>query len=711
MPNPIRRVVDFWLEEFRTAASWQTGRRHLAARVLVTWAIEIVGLVALARIVPGLVIRDLASAAAAVVILSLINALVRPILIYLTLPFTVLSFGLLTFALNALMLLAADRLVAGIEVRGPIPAILGGIGLAAVNTIVAGLLALDEEESFYRNVVKRLARRSSGAIVSETPGVVIIQIDGLSAGVLRQAIRTGVVPNISRWIRTGSHRLVGWECGLPSGTSASQAGILYGRVDDIPAFRWYEKDQRRLLVSNRPADAAEIEHRLSDGKGLLAGGSSVGNLFSGDAARAVLTMSSIASVPAGIRQRSRDFFYFLVNPYSVARAFLHMIGEIVIELFEARRQRLRDVQPRVSRRFPFPLLRAVSCILMRDLSVSLLIEDMYRGVPTTYADFVGYDEVAHHAGPERPESIRVLEELDQEIGALARAAAGAPRPYHFVLLSDHGQTQGATFLQRYGITLEDLVSGLAGGAEVETLVGSTESWGHVNAVVSELVAGQGVGSRAVRRSVQRQIRDGYVELGARAPSRRPSVADRPPDGAPEVVVAASGNLGLVYFNASPERLTLERITDLYPYLVEGLVGHPGIGFVLVRSAAHGPLVIGARGVRYLADDRVEGRDPLARFGRHAADHVRRLDGYRNVGDLVINSRYDHATDEVAAFEELVGSHGGLGGPQTQPFLLFPTEWDTEDPEIVGPVELHAVLRRWVESAAVVRDDEPAAASA
>jgi hypothetical protein len=560
-------------------------------------------------------------------------------------------------------------------------------------------------------VVKRLARRSAGAIVTDTPGVVIIQIDGLSAGVLRQAIRTGVVPNIARWIRTGTHRLVGWESGLPSGTSASQAGILHGRVDDIPAFRWYEKENGRLLVSNRPADAAEIERRLSDGAGLLAaGGSSVGNLFSGDAPRSVLTMSSIADVSAGIRRRSRDFFYYLLNPYSVARGFFHMIGEIVIELFEARRQRLRDVQPRVARSFPFPFLRAVSCILLRDITVSLLIEDMYRGTTCTFADFVGYDEVAHHAGPERPESIRVLEEIDQEIGSLERAARGAPRPYRFVILSDHGQTQGATFRQRYGLTLEELVSALAGGATVEAITGSTEGWGHLNAVVSELVAGEGLGSRAVRRTVRKRIRDGYVEFGG----QRPRGSEPADAGLPEVVVCASGNLGLVYFNSSPERMSLEAINELHPKLISDLVSHPGIGFLLVRSERHGPLVIGARGVRHLGNDKVEGRDPLIRLGKHAADHLRQLDQFPHVGDLVLNSLYDHATDEVAAFEELVGSHGGLGGPQTQPFLLFPTEWDTEDPEIVGPVELHAVLRRWVERAAVAPDrqrEDGAAAAA
>ncbi len=142
----------------------------------------------------------------------------------------------------------------GIEVQGPLAAILGGIGLAAINTIVAAFLALDEEESFYRNVVKRLARRSAGAIVSNTPGVVIIQIDGLSAGVLRQAIRTGLVPNIARWVRTGSHRLVGWESGLPSGTSASQAGILHGRRrrhPGLPLVREGERSAPRLEPARR----------------------------------------------------------------------------------------------------------------------------------------------------------------------------------------------------------------------------------------------------------------------------------------------------------------------------------------------------------------------------------------------------------------------------------------------------------------------------
>ena len=54
-------------------------------------------------------------------------------------------------------------------------------------------------------------------------------------------------------------------------TSASQAGILFGNNDDIPAFRWYDKATKSLFVSNRAADAEQLEQRLiaAGHKGLL----------------------------------------------------------------------------------------------------------------------------------------------------------------------------------------------------------------------------------------------------------------------------------------------------------------------------------------------------------------------------------------------------------------------------------------------------------
>jgi len=169
---------------------------------------------------------------------------------------------------------------------------------------------------------------------------------------------------------------------------------------------------------------------------------------------------------------------------------------------------------------------------------------------------------------------------------------------------------------------------------------------------------------------------------------------------PQLVVCASGNLGLIYVTSRAGRVSLERIEAAYPDLVDGLRREPGIGFVLAHSERTGPLVLGRAGRRYLAEDHVgaavEGEDPLASFGPHAAAALRRLDSFPHCGDLAVNSLLDPITDGVASFEELAGSHGGLGGPQTAPFLIFPAEWELPAGRIEGAPAVHAVLRRWLE---------------
>ena len=106
-------------------------------------------------------------------------------------------------------------------------------------------------------------------------------------------------------------------------------------------------------------------------------------------------------------------------------------------------------------------------------------------------------------------------------------------------------------------------------------------------------------------------------------------------------------------------------------------------------------MLGPRGRRYLDDGRVEGEDPLAPFGPNAADHVRRTDGFPHCPDIVVNSTYWADLDEVAAFEELVGSHGGLGGAQAHPFVLHPADLELPDEELVGAEAVHRLFRGWL----------------
>ncbi|GHJ42872.1 membrane protein [Catellatospora sp. TT07R-123] len=524
----------------------------------------------------------------------------------------------------------------------------------------------------------RHSRRQAAATTA--PGVVMIQIDGLSAPLARWAIQAGNLPTLTRWIRSGSHTLREWHACLPATTPASQAGLLHGASGHVPAFRWLEKETGRLVVTNHPRDAEYVERGFSDGRGLLAdGGVSLSNVFSGDAPISLLTMST-ADRKGTRRGPSRQVSTYLVDPFGLTRSLVLTVGEMVKEVFQARRQRVRGIEPRVHRPASYVALRGVTNVLLRDLNLNLVAEHMMRGAPAVYCDFVDYDEIAHHAGPTRAESLASLDGIDWVLGTLEQLAAGAARPYHFVVLSDHGQSQGATFRQRYGTTLEALVRRLmsADGGDVVT-EHDGEQWGRVRTLLAEVSGEQ----QAVGRLT-----------GAVLDARDRPDATRPPQS-DDLVVVASGNLGMVYLPGERRRLTLEEIESRHPRLLTGLVTHPGVGFALVRSRAGGPVVLGRDGVHHLADGRIDGTDPLAGFGPHAAADLRRHDTLPHVGDIVLNSLLDASTGEVAAFEELVGCHGGLGGWQTRPVLIHPAGWSAPGP-LVGADAVHGQLVRWLE---------------
>jgi hypothetical protein len=199
----------------------------------------------------------------------------------------------------------------------------------------------------------------------------------------------------------------------------------------------------------------------------------------------------------------------------------------------------------------------------------------------------------------------------------------------------------------------------------------------------------------MRTATRSRTTNGIVELGPNA-IRRTNRRNPTPSTEPvEIVVMASGCLGLIYFPRRPGRLTLEEIEQAYPELIPALRTHPGIGFLLIHSNRRGAVVLGGRGANYLDEGTVEGEDPLAPFGETATRHVRRTDGFSHTADIMVNSAYDAQSEEVYAFEELVGSHGGMGGPQSLPFILVPRDWAVPDQPIIGAESVHKWMRRWL----------------
>ncbi len=688
--RPIRQLVDFYRLQGEILWKWRPGRRALLRRMLVAFVISFIALTLTVALIPGLKVDTWTTMALAVVAFALINALVRPVILFLLASISTIAVIIATFVFQILVFYLVEWLLPGFSVERVVAALGGSIVFAVFNTILSAIFAVDQDESFYGVLVAQLAHRRSDRIVTDKPGVVIVQIDGLAHPILAHQLRAGRVPFIAKWIRSGAMRLDRWTALLPSQTSASQAGILHGNNSFIPAFRWWEKEQQRMLVSNHPEDAAEIVRRASDGEGLLSNdGASVGNLVSGDAVRSYITMATIKDKDQGLGQ-SRAWYSFFLSPDMYLRTFVLTIGEVIKEYYQARRAHRRGVEPSMHRGMPYPVARAATNVALRSLGTALVMEEMYRGTPVIYIDYTDYDEIAHHSGPERAETLDALDGVDATIQSLARAAEDTPRPYQFILLSDHGQSLGSTFLQRYGKSLKDVISDLMGGVSVADGTGSVEQWGVLNAALTEAAQAQGTTAALTRAAFRSRTEDGTIDM-VPTEERAEESSD---DGPPELVVCASGNLALIYFPRLEGRASVETIESHWPGLVETLARHDGIGLLMVRSEAHGSIVLGRDGLHYLATDKVEGVDPIAAFGEHAIDGLRRVDGMDHCGDIVAISMLDPETDEVAAFEELIGSHGGLGGFQTRPFIMHPADWTIDEP-IVGAEAVYRQIRRWL----------------
>jgi uncharacterized membrane protein YvlD (DUF360 family) len=656
-------VSDLRSVSYGQEAAWEPVVPRLRiGRLLLAWVVGAASLALAAWLVPGVELAGAAAALVVVLVIGLVNGVLPPLLAALRLPFTlVLGFLLVLFADAAALRIAADALPDDIRVDSFGVALLAALVMAVANTVLQVVLGTNDDDEYTLRVTRRVARRLGAVEATDAAGIVFLEIDGLALPVLRRALSDGSAPTMASWIADYGYRLAEWETDLSSQTGASQAALLLGSNDDITAFRWVEKESGRLVECSSPADCAEIERRHSTGDGLLAnGGASRGNLLSGDADETILTVSRTDAE----KRANPGYRAFLANGFNVTRALVLFVWEIVLELIAAARARRRDVRPRGHRGGIYPLMRAAMCVLVRDLVVFGVLTDMMRGRPAVYATFASYDEVAHHSGLERADTLEALRKLDQQFGRIERARRYAPRPYEIVVLSDHGQTQGATFLQRNGYALEDLVERSLANGGVAAVAGGDEQATAVGLAVDE------------------------------ATGRKRGKPDRRDVSGRQAVVLGSGNLGLVYLMEESRRLTLEEIDRRHPQLIPALRDHPDVGWLLVRSERDGAVVLGGRGTRQLDHDRVDGEDPLMHFSPNAASHLARTDGFAHVPDILVGSFYDPDLQEGCAFEELISFHGGLGGPQTQPFILHPERLRLPDEPLVGGAAVHAVLKDW-----------------
>jgi uncharacterized membrane protein YvlD (DUF360 family) len=239
----MRSLRDFYSTQARILWEWRGGRRAMVKRLVITLLVSTVSLLATAGLLPGIAVGRALDAVVAVVLMTLFNALIRPVLLAVVAARSLILLGTLVLVLQVVTFLVIAPLAGGVTVDGFVSALVGSFVYAAINTALTALLGIDRDGSYFGLLVSSLMARSAVA-PSDKPGLVIIQIDGLAHPILAARVRAGSVNVLGSWLRSGTHKLSRWEALLPSMTSASQAGILHGTNEGIPAFRWYERDRQ-----------------------------------------------------------------------------------------------------------------------------------------------------------------------------------------------------------------------------------------------------------------------------------------------------------------------------------------------------------------------------------------------------------------------------------------------------------------------------------
>lgn len=645
-------------------------------RTIAQFLLTAVGIYLISLLTPDLHFSNFLSAMIFTLISAFLTSVLWPLIVRRMERFLVTTFGLGSFLISASILWLESLLIPGVTISGwgwiTVPVV-----MAVVSTVVTTILNIDDDDLYASTVysyMKNKTKKTEAKDQNREPGFIFLEIDGLSETVLKAAMEKGRMPFLSDLVKKGAYKIKPWETDLSSQTGASQAGILHGCNKDIPAFRWVEKsDNNKIVASNGIGDAPKIQERISNGNGLLSdNGGAIANLFTGDSKDNIFVYSVITN----IRQLySESWTAFYTRPFNLARVLVLCLAEIFLEMRSRYRQWKQNIQPRLQHRgLTYYVARAGANVFLREISTYIVIGDIIVGDKNAvYTTYFGYDEVAHHCGVADDESFYTLEKLDHRISRIFAARKYGKRPYDICILSDHGQTNGATFKQRYGLSLDKLV---------KTFLPEQENIYH------ELDSNQDHYSQMITapsETVKRKFNRGSKEKKQKSAG---------------VIVLASGNLGLIYFTKWQQRLTLEEINNAYPQMISGLTNHKGVGFVMVRSKEHGSVVISAEGKYFLTEDRTEGENPLSRFGEHAAVHLRRTDSFRFVPDILVMSLYDPQLDQVAAFEELIGSHGGLGGDQSKPFIMYPAEWSLDDQAIVGAEKIYQLFKKEVAKASV-----------
>jgi len=561
------------------------------------------------------------------------------------------------------------------------------------------LRRLRKEKTIYR----RLGLSQSATPLDRT-GLIIIQIDGLSHDHLLYALEHRRMPFLKKLLTQRGFRLKPFDCGIPASTPAFQTKFMYGLGGLAPGFRWLERHTGKLYNMKSTESAAALESRLQTAggtasdthsqdnaaaarsTGLLAGGTSICNFFTGDAVDNFFVTSVMGGSAPATRLSLRDIVVILfVNIGAIVRIAFFSVREALWELLDT----LYALVFRVPRRILplFAIVRVLCNAVLSEIGTVATIVEIERNMPAVYLNFLGYDEMAHHDGPLSRQALATLRSIDRNIRQICKVLErSAVRHYELIVLSDHGQVPTIPYHVVQGEDLRQTI--LREALEEKVTVPSQHTdpsilhtlsmLNYASAVEPALPRVFGGMFRRIRRWLHKKL------LSRIAPE---TVNDL--EG---VLVLPTSHMAHVYFGVQPRKLTTEEIAARHPRVFAHLKSNPGIGFIVTGDEEK--VEIHSSGGRIIVADRIvlEGENPLheyrdvTRTARYLAELYRIPDS----GDIIVfGARTDE--DRVVNFLNQYAGHGGVEPGELSAFVVYPGHIASRLGDFRTPEELYRAL--------------------
>jgi len=500
------------------------------------------------------------------------------------------------------------------------------------------------------------------------PGLVMVQIDGLAMTQFNRGVKKRNLPFLQGLLAKERYVLRSFYSGLPSNTPAVQAELFYGVKGSVPAFHFLDRQTGRAVKMLDMAFVEEFEKRLKTRvPGLLAGGSSYSNIFTGCAKESHCCWSRMGW--EGVLWAVNPFvFPFLVILYAdiFIRTLVLVFIEFFLAVFECMRGTLKGRL--FFRELELVWQRPLVCVFLREFITAGVCIDIMRGVPVIHLNFLGYDEQSHGRGPSSAFAHWSLRGIDGAIKRINNVIKQSPyRHYDLWVYSDHGQAKTTPYFVKYGRTVEEAVQELFGD--------------YTLALDTSL------------KTRHESIKNRVSLLGHRRdkPSRKDQMPEAAASPQADVIVTAMGPLGQIYVN---KPLSLEKIH----WYAEKLVLQVKIPLVLTME---GPKIIAwtPRG-RFDFPDQAEklfGKDHP--FLEELKEDLRRVCFHPDAGEFVIAGWCEG--EEAISFPLEYGAHASMGPEETHGFVLLPMDAPVEiksGKTYLRPMDLRHTVQRFLNKA-------------